>query len=170
EVEPADASMGVRRAQHASMRLSVEVIVALKTAVAAQKTLVLETPHRLPNTEFAHYVTCSAWCEEVCLAGSYLQGRVDESAGHKKGTVPARPSSRNGPAGIAVTAPADIGSRRRLDEFRRIVGHRKFEGRDIALVPRAAIGIRSDHHLDVDQPEIGVAQSQQSWRRRLGLC
>jgi len=59
EVKLADASMGVRRAQQVSACLAVQVVVALETAVAAQETLVLETPHRLPDSELAHYLTRS---------------------------------------------------------------------------------------------------------------
>src|SRR5712671_6027892 len=59
EVELADASMGVRRAQHVSVYLAVQAVVALETAVATQETLVLETPHRLPDSELAHYLTRS---------------------------------------------------------------------------------------------------------------
>ena len=57
EVERTDACMGVRRAQHISVCLAEQVVVVLETAVAAQKALVLETPHRLPDSELAHYLT-----------------------------------------------------------------------------------------------------------------
>ena len=57
QVERADPGMGVRRAQHESVCLAEQVVVVLETAVAAQKALVLETPHRLPDPELAHYST-----------------------------------------------------------------------------------------------------------------
>jgi hypothetical protein len=37
--------------------LAEQVVVVLETAVAAQEALVLETPHRLPDSELAHYST-----------------------------------------------------------------------------------------------------------------
>ena len=61
EVEFANAGMGVWRAQHVSVYLAVQVVVALEPAVAAQEALVLETPHRLPDSELAHYSTRSPW-------------------------------------------------------------------------------------------------------------
>jgi hypothetical protein len=40
---------------------------ALETAVAAQETLVLETPHRLPDSELAHFLTRSpSWQRNPC--------------------------------------------------------------------------------------------------------
>jgi hypothetical protein len=50
--------MGVWRTQHTSVCLAVQVVVALEMAVAAQEALVLETPHRLPNSEFARKPDC----------------------------------------------------------------------------------------------------------------
>ena len=55
EVELADAGMGMRRAQHIGVGLAEQVVVVLETAVAAQEALVLEAPHRLPDSELAHY-------------------------------------------------------------------------------------------------------------------
>ncbi len=48
--------MGMRRAQHIGMKLAEQVFVVLETAIAAQQALVLETPHRLPDPELAHYL------------------------------------------------------------------------------------------------------------------
>src|SRR5215469_6188926 len=66
EVELADASMGVRRAQHVSVCLAVHVVVALEAAVAAQETLVLETSHRLSDSELTHRSTHSRVAEDSC--------------------------------------------------------------------------------------------------------
>src|SRR5215469_14853871 len=46
--------MGVRRTQHVSVQLAMQVVVALETAVTAEQTLVFETPHRLPDPELPH--------------------------------------------------------------------------------------------------------------------
>ncbi len=46
--------MGVRRAQHHGMGLAGQVDIVLEAAFAAQKALVLEAPHRLPDSELAH--------------------------------------------------------------------------------------------------------------------
>ena len=54
QVERPDAGMGVRRALHVSVCLTVQVVVVLETAVATQQPLVLKTPHRLPDSELAH--------------------------------------------------------------------------------------------------------------------
>src|SRR5215469_6253570 len=59
EVELADASMGVRRAQHVGVCLAVHV--ALEAAIAAQETFVLETPHRLSDSELTHRLTRLSW-------------------------------------------------------------------------------------------------------------
>ena len=67
--------MGVRRAQHVSVCLAVQVVIALETAVAAQETLVLETPHRLPDSEFTHYLTPSPWRQGTPCSGELLQSR-----------------------------------------------------------------------------------------------
>jgi hypothetical protein len=66
QVEFADVSMGVWGAQHVSVCLTVQIVVALETAVAAQKALVLETPHRLPDSVLAHYLTRSPWWQGNC--------------------------------------------------------------------------------------------------------
>jgi hypothetical protein len=71
EVELADVSMGVRGSQHVSICLAVQIVVALETAVAAQETLVLETPHRLPDSELTHYLTRSPWRQELRSVSSY---------------------------------------------------------------------------------------------------
>src|SRR6516162_10973361 len=67
--------MGVRRAQHVSVSLAVQVVVALETAVAAQETLVLETPHRLSDSELAHYLTPSPWWQGTPCSSELLQSR-----------------------------------------------------------------------------------------------
>ena len=76
EVELADASMGVRRAQHVSVCLAVQVVVALEAAVAAQEALVLETPHRLADSELTHRSTRSPVAENSC-SDQPLQLRVN---------------------------------------------------------------------------------------------
>src|SRR5262249_37527671 len=48
--------MGVRRAQHVSVQLAMQVVVTLEAAGAVQQTPVLETPHRLSDPELAHDV------------------------------------------------------------------------------------------------------------------
>ena len=55
--------------------LAVHIVVALETAVAAQETLVLETPHRLPDSEFAHYLTRSPWWQGNPCSSELLQSR-----------------------------------------------------------------------------------------------
>ena len=54
KVERPDAGMGVRRPQHVSVCLTVQIVVVLETAVATQQPLVLKTPHRLSDSELAH--------------------------------------------------------------------------------------------------------------------
>ena len=54
EVDFPDAGVGMRRAQHISVRLSDQAEIMLKPPEAGQEPLVLETPHRLPDPELAH--------------------------------------------------------------------------------------------------------------------
>ena len=54
QVELADMGVGMRRAQHIRMHLAEQIVVVLKAAIAAQQPLVLEAPHRLPDSELAH--------------------------------------------------------------------------------------------------------------------
>jgi hypothetical protein len=54
QIDRADRGMRVRRAQHHGMGLAEQVDVVLEAAVAAQEALVLEAPHRLPDSELAH--------------------------------------------------------------------------------------------------------------------
>jgi len=54
QVERPDAGMCMRRPQHVSVCLTVQVVVALETAVATQQPLVLKTPHRLPDSKLTH--------------------------------------------------------------------------------------------------------------------
>jgi hypothetical protein len=54
EVHLADRGMRMRRAQHIAMSLAGQVDVVLEAAIAAQEALVLEAPHRLPDSELAH--------------------------------------------------------------------------------------------------------------------
>ena len=63
QLEFANAGMGVRRAQHVGVCLTEQVVIALETAVAAEEALILETPHRLPDSKLAHYLTfpCIRW-------------------------------------------------------------------------------------------------------------
>src|SRR4029077_2877844 len=75
KVKLADPSMGVRRAQHVSACLAVQVVVALEPAVAAQERRVLETPHRSPDSELAHYLTRSPWWQGTTCSGGLLQSR-----------------------------------------------------------------------------------------------
>ena len=57
QLEFANAGMGVRRAQHVGVRLTEQVVIALEPAVAAEEALILETPHWLPDSKLAHYLT-----------------------------------------------------------------------------------------------------------------
>src|SRR6516164_2083821 len=98
---------------------------------------------------------------------SGLEGCVDQFARHEKGAVPPRPSVGGRPTRVAIAAPADIGARWRLDKLRGVVGHCEFEGRNIALLARGAVGVRGDHSLDIDQPESRSAQRQPPWKGRL---
>jgi alpha-D-ribose 1-methylphosphonate 5-phosphate C-P lyase len=65
----------VRRTQHVSVRLAVQVVAVLETAVAAQEALILETPHRLPDAKLAHYSTRFAWWQENPYSAEFLQLR-----------------------------------------------------------------------------------------------
>jgi hypothetical protein len=72
EIELADMGMRVWRTQHVSVCLAMQIIVALKAAAAGQETLVLETPHRLSDSELAHYLTRSPWWQkDPCSASPY---------------------------------------------------------------------------------------------------
>ena len=67
--------MGVWRTQHTSVCLAVQVVVALEMAVAAQEALVLETPHRLPNSEFAR-ASCSTIRLKMLKIGALVRTSV----------------------------------------------------------------------------------------------
>jgi len=54
EVHSVDSGMRMRRAQHIAVSLAGQVDVVLEAAIAAEKALVLEAPHRLPDSELAH--------------------------------------------------------------------------------------------------------------------
>ncbi len=93
--------------------------------------------------------------------------RVDLSSGRHIGAVPGRPFAGHRLLGIAVAPPADIGAGRHVDEFGRIGRQGEFERRDVARSAPAAIPVRRDHGLDVDRPEMRVAQQQGPGLRRL---
>jgi len=96
-----------------------------------------------------------------------LQACADRSPRHDKGAIPSRPSTRRRSAGVSIAPPADIRTGRHFDELGRVVGHREFKGRDVALVARVAIRVGSDHGLNIDQREIRIAQQQSPWTRGL---
>jgi hypothetical protein len=96
-----------------------------------------------------------------------LQVCADRSPRHDKGAIPSRPSARRRSAGVSIAPPADIGTGRHIDELGRVVGHRKFEGRDVAVVARVAIRVCGDHGLNIDQREIRITKQQSSWTRGL---
>src|ERR1700740_2505556 len=100
-----------------------------------------------------------------------LQVCADCLSRHEKGSVPPRPSSANRPAGAPIASPTDIRARRHVDELGRVLGHRKLESRDVAIVARIAVRVGSDHGFDIDQREIRIAEQQSSrpgCRRRAG--
>jgi len=47
--------MGVRRAQHIGVGLAQQIVVTLEPAVTTQQALVFKAPHRLSDSELAHY-------------------------------------------------------------------------------------------------------------------
>src|SRR5205085_5946812 len=54
QIHPAHHGMRMRRAQHETISLAGQGDVVLKAAIAAQQALILETPHRLSDSELAH--------------------------------------------------------------------------------------------------------------------
>src|SRR5437762_10897793 len=54
EVHLADHGMRMRRTQYIAIGLAGKVDVILEAAIAAEEALVLEAPHRLPDSELAH--------------------------------------------------------------------------------------------------------------------
>jgi len=96
-----------------------------------------------------------------------LQVCADRPSRDERGAIPPRPPSGNRPAGVAIATPADIRAGRHVDEFGRVVGHRKLEGRDVAVVAGVTIRVGGDHGLYIDQREIRIAQQQSARTRGL---
>jgi len=91
-----------------------------------------------------------------------LQICADRPSRDEQGAVPSRPPSGDRPAGVAIATPADIRAGRHIDEFGCVIGHRKLEGRDVAVVAGVTVRVGGDHSLDIDQREIRIAQQQSS--------